>query len=225
MLNFLEKAYEISYLFKPPLTTCTLHHSFYCFLAQTIATKIFEELDIPCMRTRQQFSCAYTGLVINILSITFQTNFSFGNNCPSVWMVWKRIMELCCSFFLVVFIVLFVNLFVNQNNFFKISTIHIKGSQTMRVTRPDICICGTHFYWSSYVAINLFITVVCLFVVGYFQELLTYLAMFVKSEPSLFDEMLQIRVGLIMEVMAAEYARTSGLTGNWVYRTWCTLKA
>ena len=40
--------------------------------------------------------------------------------------------------------------------------------------------------------------------------------MFVKSEPSLFGEMLQIRIGLIMEVMAAEYARTSGLTGNLV---------
>ena len=38
--------------------------------------------------------------------------------------------------------------------------------------------------------------------------------MFVKSEPGLFEEMLQIRIGLIMEVMAAEYARTSGLSGE-----------
>ena len=43
--------------------------------------------------------------------------------------------------------------------------------------------------------------------------MLTYLAMFVKTHPSLFDGMLQVRIGLIMEVMAAEYARTTGLTG------------
>ncbi|XP_057312817.1 phosphorylase b kinase regulatory subunit alpha, liver isoform-like isoform X2 [Hydractinia symbiolongicarpus] len=46
------------------------------------------------------------------------------------------------------------------------------------------------------------------------QEILTYLAMFVKIDPGLFNEMLQIRVGLIMEVLAAEYARVSGLTGE-----------
>ncbi|XP_066919156.1 phosphorylase b kinase regulatory subunit alpha, liver isoform-like [Clytia hemisphaerica] len=46
------------------------------------------------------------------------------------------------------------------------------------------------------------------------QEILTYLAMFVKTHPALFDGMLQIRIGLIMEVMAAEYARTTGLTGE-----------
>lgn len=59
---------------------------------------------------------------------------------------------------------------------------------------------------------NLHVTVFVLF-----QELLTYLAMFVKSEPGLFEEMLQIRIGLIMEVMAAEYARTSGLCGEFVW--------
>ena len=48
----------------------------------------------------------------------------------------------------------------------------------------------------------------------FFQELLTYLAMFVKTQPDLFDGMLQIRIGLIMEVMAAEYARTTGLSGQ-----------
>jgi len=46
------------------------------------------------------------------------------------------------------------------------------------------------------------------------QELLTYLAMFVKTDPDLFSEMLQIRVGLIMEILAAEYARVSGLSGE-----------
>ena len=48
----------------------------------------------------------------------------------------------------------------------------------------------------------------------FYQELLTYLAMFVKTHPVLFDGMLQVRIGLIMEVMAAEYARTTGLTGK-----------
>lgn len=37
--------------------------------------------------------------------------------------------------------------------------------------------------------------------------------MFVKTDPMLFDEMLQIRVGLIMEVLAAEYGRVNGLNG------------
>ncbi|XP_057312140.1 phosphorylase b kinase regulatory subunit alpha, liver isoform-like [Hydractinia symbiolongicarpus] len=47
-----------------------------------------------------------------------------------------------------------------------------------------------------------------------YQEILTYLTMFVKIDLGLFNEMLQIRVGLIMEVLAAEYARVSGLTGE-----------
>lgn len=46
------------------------------------------------------------------------------------------------------------------------------------------------------------------------QELLVYLAMFMKTEPNLFKEMLRIRVGLIMEVLAAEYARATGYSGE-----------
>ena len=46
------------------------------------------------------------------------------------------------------------------------------------------------------------------------QELLVYLSMFVKTEPTLFNEMLRLRVGLIMEVMAAEFARATALTGK-----------
>eukprot|EP00112_Aurelia_sp_Birch-Aquarium-sp1_P009484 Seg208.3_Seg208.2_Seg208.5 transcript_id=Seg208.3_Seg208.2_Seg208.5/GoldUCD/mRNA.D3Y31 product="Phosphorylase b kinase regulatory subunit alpha liver isoform" protein_id=Seg208.3_Seg208.2_Seg208.5/GoldUCD/D3Y31 len=46
------------------------------------------------------------------------------------------------------------------------------------------------------------------------QELLVYLSMFVKTEPTLFNEMLRLRVGLIMEVMAAEFARATSLTGE-----------
>lgn len=53
-----------------------------------------------------------------------------------------------------------------------------------------------------------------LFLLLFIQELLTYLAMFVKTHSALFDGMLQVRIGLIMEVMAAEYARTTGLTGT-----------
>ncbi len=39
------------------------------------------------------------------------------------------------------------------------------------------------------------------------QELLVYLAMFIQTEPALFHGMLRLRVGLIIEVMAAELAR------------------
>lgn len=40
------------------------------------------------------------------------------------------------------------------------------------------------------------------------QELLVYLAMFIRTEPQLFLEMLRLRVGLIIQVMAAELSRT-----------------
>ncbi|KAK8383666.1 hypothetical protein O3P69_015842 [Scylla paramamosain] len=40
------------------------------------------------------------------------------------------------------------------------------------------------------------------------QELIVYLAMFIRTEPSLFNEMLRLRVGLIIQVMATELART-----------------
>lgn len=39
------------------------------------------------------------------------------------------------------------------------------------------------------------------------QELLVYLGMFVRTEPLLFTEVLQLRVGLIIAVMASELAR------------------
>lgn len=41
------------------------------------------------------------------------------------------------------------------------------------------------------------------------QELLAYLAMFIRTEPHLFREMLRLRVGLIIQVMAAELARAT----------------
>lgn len=40
------------------------------------------------------------------------------------------------------------------------------------------------------------------------QELLVYLAMFIRTEPQLFNEMLRLRVGLIIQVMATELSRT-----------------
>ncbi|BFZ14815.1 hypothetical protein BsWGS_17852 [Bradybaena similaris] len=46
------------------------------------------------------------------------------------------------------------------------------------------------------------------------QELLVYLAMFIRTEPHLFDEMLRLRVGLIIQVMASELSRTLQCTGD-----------
>lgn len=40
------------------------------------------------------------------------------------------------------------------------------------------------------------------------QELLVYLAMFIQTEPALFHGMLRLRVGLIIQVMAAELAHS-----------------
>ncbi|XP_077488614.1 LOW QUALITY PROTEIN: putative phosphorylase b kinase regulatory subunit alpha [Amblyomma americanum] len=41
------------------------------------------------------------------------------------------------------------------------------------------------------------------------QELLAYLAMYIRTDPHLFREMLRLRVGLIIQVMAAELARAT----------------
>ena len=41
-----------------------------------------------------------------------------------------------------------------------------------------------------------------------------YLAMFIRTEPKLFAEMLRLRVGLIIQVMASELARTLKCSGN-----------
>ena len=48
----------------------------------------------------------------------------------------------------------------------------------------------------------------------YYQELLVYLGIFVRTEPSLFNEMLRLRVGLIIEVMVAELARSLDCSGK-----------
>ncbi|CAB3360738.1 Hypothetical predicted protein [Cloeon dipterum] len=46
------------------------------------------------------------------------------------------------------------------------------------------------------------------------QELLVYLAMFIRTEPQLFHEMLRLRIGLIIQVMAKELARNLRCTGE-----------
>ncbi|XP_071036313.1 probable phosphorylase b kinase regulatory subunit alpha isoform X1 [Parasteatoda tepidariorum] len=46
------------------------------------------------------------------------------------------------------------------------------------------------------------------------QELLVYLAMFIRTEPQLFLEMLRLRVGLIIQVMASELARSLKCSGD-----------
>ena len=46
------------------------------------------------------------------------------------------------------------------------------------------------------------------------QELLIYLSMFIRTEASLFEEMLRLRVGLIIQVMASELARTLKCDGE-----------
>ncbi|KAI8508461.1 hypothetical protein Bbelb_135600 [Branchiostoma belcheri] len=45
-------------------------------------------------------------------------------------------------------------------------------------------------------------------------EILVYLAMFIRTEPNLFREMLRLRVGLIIQVMVSELARTLNCTDN-----------
>jgi phosphorylase kinase alpha/beta subunit len=46
------------------------------------------------------------------------------------------------------------------------------------------------------------------------QELLIYLAMFIRTEPQLFQEMLRLRVGLIIQVMASELGRALKCDGE-----------
>ena len=46
------------------------------------------------------------------------------------------------------------------------------------------------------------------------QEVLVYLAMFIRTEPNLFHGMLRLRVGLILQVMASEMARTLQISGQ-----------
>lgn len=49
-----------------------------------------------------------------------------------------------------------------------------------------------------------------------FQEILVHLGMFVRTEPELFAEMLRLRVGLIIQVMASELARALHCSGKFL---------
>lgn len=57
------------------------------------------------------------------------------------------------------------------------------------------------------------------------QEIIMYLAMYVRSQPSLFVEMLRLRIGLIIQVMATELARSLKCSGksNFMIRVLMTL--
>lgn len=46
------------------------------------------------------------------------------------------------------------------------------------------------------------------------QELLVFLAMFIRTEPQLFTEMLRLRVGLIIQVMVSELGRALKCSGD-----------
>ncbi|XP_028935529.1 phosphorylase b kinase regulatory subunit alpha, liver isoform isoform X2 [Ornithorhynchus anatinus] len=46
------------------------------------------------------------------------------------------------------------------------------------------------------------------------QEIVVYLAMYVRSQPGLFVEMLRLRIGLIIQVMATELARSLNCSGE-----------
>uniref|UniRef100_A0A147BPY0 Phosphorylase b kinase regulatory subunit n=2 Tax=Ixodes ricinus TaxID=34613 RepID=A0A147BPY0_IXORI len=46
------------------------------------------------------------------------------------------------------------------------------------------------------------------------QELLVYLSMFIRTEPELFQEMLRLRVGLIIQVMVSELSRSIKCSAN-----------
>ncbi|XP_023656818.2 phosphorylase b kinase regulatory subunit alpha, liver isoform isoform X2 [Paramormyrops kingsleyae] len=46
------------------------------------------------------------------------------------------------------------------------------------------------------------------------QEIMVYLAMFMRSQPALFGDMLRLRIGLIMQVMATELARSLNCSGE-----------
>ncbi|TRY98869.1 hypothetical protein DNTS_030260 [Danionella cerebrum] len=46
------------------------------------------------------------------------------------------------------------------------------------------------------------------------QEIMVYLAMYIRSQPSLFGDMLRLRIGLIMQVMATELARSLHCSGE-----------
>lgn len=51
---------------------------------------------------------------------------------------------------------------------------------------------------------------------------MVYLAMYVRSQPALFGDMLRLRIGLIMQVMATELARSLHCSGRKKHPNTCT---
>lgn len=47
-----------------------------------------------------------------------------------------------------------------------------------------------------------------------FQEIMVYLAMSIRTQPSLFSEMFRLRIGLIIQVMATELAQSLNCSGT-----------
>lgn len=47
-----------------------------------------------------------------------------------------------------------------------------------------------------------------------FQEIMVYLAMYMRTQPALFAEMFRIRIGLIIQVMATELAHSLRCSGT-----------
>lgn len=52
---------------------------------------------------------------------------------------------------------------------------------------------------------------------------MVYLAMYVRSQPALFGDMLRLRIGLIMQVMATELARSLHCSGRKTQHTYTQL--
>lgn len=46
------------------------------------------------------------------------------------------------------------------------------------------------------------------------QEIMVYLAMSIRTQPSLFSEMFRLRIGLIIQVMATELAQSLNCSGT-----------
>lgn len=46
------------------------------------------------------------------------------------------------------------------------------------------------------------------------QEIMVYLAMSIRTQPSLFSEMFRLRIGLIIQVMATELAQSLSCSGE-----------
>lgn len=60
-------------------------------------------------------------------------------------------------------------------------------------------------------ALDPHLTAICLTAT---QEIMVYLAMYIRSQPVLFGDMLRLRIGLIMQVMATELSRSLHCSGR-----------